>query len=174
MPRFRALGLTRGLVMTQLRWRESAARARLREEEIDQELRNTGRLFVLEPMGGVGEGEELGVGAVAQTFVSHFGHEEIVAFAPEDARGDAHGFVWKFGASSKQGAIPVDHGGECAWLRPGGAVLGEILGGEGAWAAGPEKRARANAEVESGEKGFRQPGELKEEHVPAAEELTRV
>src|SRR5258708_8745400 len=158
--------------MTQLRWRESAARTRLREEEIDQELGNTGRFLVLEPMGGVGEGEEFGVGAVAQTFVSHFGQEEIVAFAPEDARGDAHGFVWKFGARSKQGAIPVDHGGECAWLRPGGAVLGEILGREGVRAAGAVKRSRAGLIIEGGEKGFPLPGELKEEHVPAAEELT--
>src|SRR5258708_14059596 len=105
----RAVGLKGGLVMAQVRWGEAAARARLREEEIDQELRNTGRLFVLEPMGGVGEGEELGVGAVAQTFVSHFGQEEIVALAPEDTGGDADGFVRKCGASSKHGAIPVDH-----------------------------------------------------------------
>src|SRR5260370_15124000 len=144
--------------MTQLRWRESDARAGLREVEIDQELRNTGRLFVLEPMRGVGEGEELGVGAIAQTFVSHFGQQEIVALAPEDARGDADGLVRKFGASAKEGAVPVDHGGESTRLRPGGAILGEILGGEGARAAGPEERARGNAEGEKGRKGLRQPG----------------
>src|SRR5260370_41623762 len=144
--------------MTQLRWRESAARARLREEEIDQERGNTGRFLVLEPMGGVGEGEEFGVGAVAENLVSHFGQEEIVAFAPEDARGDAHGFVWKFGARSKQGAIPVDHGGECAWLRPGGAGLGEILGGGGGPAAGAEKRCRADVMVVRGGKSVPRPG----------------
>src|SRR5260370_41416852 len=95
--------------MTQLRWMEVPFRTRLRAEEIDQELRNTGRFFVLEPMGGVGEGEEVGVGAVAQTFVSHFGQEVIVALAPQNARGDAHGFVWQFGASWKHGAIPINH-----------------------------------------------------------------
>src|SRR5260370_12880502 len=110
--------------MTQVGWMEVPFRTRLRAEEIDQELRNTGRFFVLEPMGGVGEGEEFGVGAVAQTFVSHFGQEEIVALAPQNARGDAHGFVWKFGASSKQGAIPVDYGGLWARPRPPRAGLG--------------------------------------------------
>src|SRR5712664_3303890 len=173
MPRFRALGLTRGLVMTQLRWRESAARARLREEEIDQELRNTGRLFVLEPVGGVGEGEELGVGAVAQTFVSHFGQEETVSLAPEDARWDADGFVREFGASAEERAVPIDHAGEGAGLRPRSAVLSEIVGGESARAAGAEKRSCADMKIEGGKDGFRQPGNLKEEHVPTAEQLTR-
>src|SRR6266849_688818 len=120
-------------------------------------------------MSGVGEGEDLCVRAVAQTLVSHFGHEEVVAFTPKDAGGDAHSFVWEFDASAEQGAVPVDHAGERAGLRPCRAVLGEISGGESAWAARAEKRLRANAEVERGEEGFREPGKLKEKHVPTAE-----
>ena len=124
-------------------------------------------------MSGVGEGEKLGARAVAQAFVSHFGQEEGVAFAPKDARGDANGLVRKFGASAEERAVPVNHAGEGAGLRPCSAVLGEIFSAEGPWAAGAQKRARADAEVESGENAFRQPGELKEEHVPAMEELAR-
>src|SRR5712692_1434451 len=124
-------------------------------------------------MRGVGEGEELGVRAVAQAFVRHFGQKEGVTRAPEDAGGDADSFVWEFDASAEQGAVPVDHAGERAGLRPCSAVLGEISGGESAWAARVEKGTHADAEVESGENGFRQPGELEEEHVPTAEHLTR-
>src|SRR5260370_31590317 len=146
--------------MTQVGWMEVPFRTRLRAEEIDQELRNTGRFFVLEPMGGVGEGEEFGVGAVAQTFVSHFGQEEIVELAPQNARGDAHGFVWKFGASSKQGAIPVDYGGLWAWLRPPGAVLGPDVSGEGGGGAGGGERHFGGTIAEGGGKGVRQPREV--------------
>ena len=97
--------------MTQLRWRELADWARLDAEEIDQELRDTGGFFVLEPVRGVSEGEELGARAIAQTFVSHFGQEEIVALAPEDAGGDADGLVREFGASAEEGAVPINHSG---------------------------------------------------------------
>src|SRR5713226_7725372 len=120
-------------------------------------------------MSGVGEGEELGVRAVAQAFVRHFGQKEGVTRAPEDAGGDAHSFVWEFDASAEQGAVPVDHTGERAGLRPCSSVFGEISGGESAWAARAEKRLRANAEVERGEDGFREPGKLKEKHVQTAE-----
>src|SRR6202521_1810631 len=124
-------------------------------------------------MRGVGEGEKFRARAVAQAFMSHFGQEEGVALAPEDAGGDTDGLVCKSGASPEEGAIPVDHGGERPGLRPRGAVLGEILLREGARAARSEKRTRANAEVVGGEKCLRQPGELEEEHVPTAKELTR-
>src|ERR1700674_725036 len=97
--------------MTQLQWMELADWAPLRAEEIDQELRDAGGFFVLKPMRGVGEGEKLSARAIAQTFVSHFGQEEIVALAPQNAGGDADGFILKFDASAKEGAVPVDHGG---------------------------------------------------------------
>ncbi len=103
---------------------------------------------MLEPMRGVGESEKLRVRAVAQAFVGHFRQEKGVALAPEDACRDAHGFVWKCDTCAEEGAIPVDHAGERAGLRPGGAVLGEIYRGESAGAAGAEKRSRANAKVE--------------------------
>src|SRR6266700_1964353 len=122
-------------------------------------------------MRGVGESEKLRVRAVAQAFVGHFRQEKGVALAPQDACRDAYRFVWKFGASAEEGAIPVDHACERAALRPGGAVLGEIFRGESAGAAGAEKRSRADAEVECGEKGFRQPGKLEKKYVPTAEEL---
>src|SRR5258706_15430187 len=95
---------------------------------------------MLEPMGGVGEGEELGARAVAQAFVSHFGQKEIVALAPEDTGGDADGFVREFGASAEEGAVPVDHGGLGAGVGPRGAVLGEKFGGGGAQAGGAGER----------------------------------
>src|SRR4029077_1223500 len=109
-------------------------------------------------MRGAGEGEEFGACTVAQTFVGHFGQQEGVAFAPEDAGGHADGLVWKFDANAEEGAIPVDHACEGTGLRPCGTVLGEIFRGESAFTAGAKKRALAEAEVESGKKGFRQPG----------------
>jgi len=55
-------------------------------------------------MRGAGESEEFGACAVAQTFVGHFGQEEGVAFAPQDACGHADGFVWKLDASAEERA----------------------------------------------------------------------
>src|SRR5271168_3001752 len=105
-------------------------------------------------MGRIGKGEEFGVRAVAQTFPRHFGQQKGIALAPEDARGDADDLVGKFDADAEESAIPVDHGSNGARLGPRGAVLGEIIVGEGPWAAGADERPRTDAEVESGEKGF--------------------
>src|SRR5439155_1180904 len=58
-------------------------------KEVREYLRNSIRFLVLEPVRGVGKGEELSAGAIAQAFVSHFRQEKIVALAPEDAGGDA-------------------------------------------------------------------------------------
>src|SRR5256884_5174516 len=88
-------------------------------------------------------------------YTTLFRSKESRRAPPEDARGDADGFVLKFDASAKEGAVPIDHGGEGAGLRPRGAGLVEIFGGEGAPAAGAGKRARTGAEVEGGEKGDR-------------------
>src|SRR5258708_2327034 len=104
-------------------------------EEVNQQFGDTGGLFVLKPMRGIGEGKELRVRAVTQAFARHFGHEEGVALAPQDARGDAHGLVWEFDACAEQGAVPVDHAGEGTALRPRGAILRQIFGGESARAA---------------------------------------
>jgi hypothetical protein len=142
-------------------------------EKINQQFRDASWLFVLEPMRGVRESKELCTRAVAQTFVRHFGQEEVVAFAPQDASGDTNGLVWKFDSGAKERAIPIDHGSYGTGLGPRGAILAEIFVGKGARAAGAEKRTRAHVEVESGEKGFRQPRELEEKHVPTAEKLTR-
>src|SRR5207245_7290365 len=109
--------------------------ARSAAEEINQQFGDTVRLFVLQPMRGVREGEELRVRAIAQAFVSHLRQQEGVAFAPEDACGDADGFVKKFDGSAEQGAIPVDHAGEGTRLRPRRAILREIFEGESARAA---------------------------------------
>src|SRR6266478_6694500 len=149
------------------------AEARSAAKEINQQFRDASGLFVLEPMRGIGESEELRVRAIAQAFARHFRQKEGVALAPEDARGDADGFVWKFDASAEEGAIPVDHAGEGAGLGPSSAILGEVVLGESAGAAGTQKGSLADAEVECGEEGFGQPGKLEEKHIPTAEELTR-
>ena len=91
-------------------------------EEIDEEFRDASGFFVLKPVGSVGEGVEFGRVAVAEAVVSHFREEKVVAFAPEDAGGDVYGHVREFGVIAKGGAIPVDHSGERAGLRPGGAI----------------------------------------------------
>jgi len=93
---------------------------------------------VLEPVRGVGEGVEFGGVAIAEAVVGHVGEEEGVAFAPEDASGNVDGGVGELGAKAEGGAIPVDHGGERVGLRPCGAVLGEIVWGESAFAAGAD------------------------------------
>src|SRR5208282_1557700 len=143
-------------------------------EEIDEELGNTSGFFVLQPVGGVCEGVEFCAVAVAETVVGHFGEKKGVAFAPEDAGGDVDSRVRKFAAMAKCGAVPVDHGGERTGLRPCCAALCEIFGGESAGAAGSDERANAEAEVEGGERGFGNKGELEEEHVPTATELATV
>src|SRR5689334_22189138 len=106
----------------------------------------------------IGKSEKFGACTVAQTFVRHFGQQEGVAFAPEDACGHANGLVRKFDANAEEGAIPVDHACEGVGLRPCGAVLDEVFICEGSWATGAQKRSLAESEVESGKKGFRQPG----------------
>lgn len=85
-------------------------------EEIDEEFGDAGGFFVLEPVRGVGESVELGGVAVAQAVVGHFGEEESVAFAPEDASGDVDLRVGELGAMARGGAVPIHHGGESAWL----------------------------------------------------------
>src|SRR6266853_3893622 len=115
-------------------------------------------------MRGAGESEEFSACAVAQTFVGHFGQQEGVAFAPQDASGHVNSLVWKFDASAEERAVPVDHAGQGSWLRPCSAVLDEVFTREGTWAAGTQKGTRADAEVKSGENRFGQPGELEEEH----------
>ena len=107
-------------------------------EEIDEEFGDACGFFVLEPMGGVGKSVEFGVVAIAEAIVGHFGEEEGVALAPEDARGDVHGRIRKFAAMPEGGAIPVNHAVERAGVRPRGAVLGEIFVGESVGAAGAD------------------------------------
>src|SRR6266513_6180931 len=121
-------------------------------KEVREYLRDSLRFLVLEPVRGFGKGEQLSAGAIVQAFVSHFRQEKVVALAPEDAGGDADVLVLKVDASAEEGAIPVDHAGQSAGLRPGAPILGEVFSREGAWAAGVEKRARANAAMEGGEK----------------------
>jgi len=75
---------------------------------------------------------------------------------------------------AKSGAVPVDHAGERAGLRPCGAVLGEIIVRESVGAAGADKRADAEAEIEHGERRFWNKRELEEEHVPTAAKLPAV
>src|SRR5216683_1712596 len=87
-------------------------------EELHKDLGDSGRLFVLEPVRGVGEGEQLRIGAIAQAFVSHFREKKGVALAPKDACGNVDGAVGEFHAKTEQSAIPVDHAGERTWLRP--------------------------------------------------------
>jgi len=107
-------------------------------EEIDEEFGNACGFFMLEPMGGVGKSVEFGVVAIAEAIVGHFGEEEGVALAPEDARGDVHGRIRKFAAMAEGGAIPTNHAVERAGVRPRGAVLGEIFVGESVGAAGAD------------------------------------
>src|SRR5256884_4878187 len=66
--------------------------------------------------------------AIAQAFASHFWDQEFVTLAPQDARGHAHGGVGETRAIAQGRAIPVDHRGEGARLRPSGTVLRKIVG----------------------------------------------
>src|SRR5947207_12547268 len=118
---------------------DDATRARSASKEINQQFRDASGLFVLQPMRGIGEGEEFRVRAIAQAFARHFGQKEGVAFAPEDACGDADNFVWKFDASAEERAIPIDHAGEGAGPRPSRSILREIFRGESVWAARAEQ-----------------------------------
>lgn len=146
----------------------------LSAEEIDEKFGDASRLFVLEPVRSAGEGVELGGRAEAKTVVRHFGEEEGVAFAPEDARGDVDGGVGEFCAMARGGAIPVDHGSERAGLRPGGAILREIFGRKRAGTAGAKERADAETKMKRAESGFGEKRELEEKHIPTAEKLAAI
>src|SRR2546429_8162873 len=87
-----------------------------------KQLRTLCRLLVQEPVCGIGEGEEFAMSAIAQAFASHFWDQEFVTLAPQDARGHAHGGVGETRAIAQGRAIPVDHRGEGARLRPSGTV----------------------------------------------------
>src|SRR5216684_2117127 len=87
--------------------------------------------------------QEFGVGAVSRTCVGHFGEKKSVALAPKDSCGNVHRALGERSAIAEESAIPVDHGGERAGLRPGGAILGEVVGREGTRPAGAEERPRA-------------------------------
>lgn len=50
----------------------------------------------------------------------------------------------------------------------------EVLFGESAGAAGADERIDAEAEVKSGERRFREPGQLEEKHVPTATALAAI
>src|SRR5258708_33905554 len=128
---------------------------------------------MLKPMSGVGKGEELGVRAVAQTFLRHFSQEEGVAFAPKDAGGHTNGFIWKLDASAEERAVPADHAGEGSGLRPCSAVLDEGFIRERSRAAGAQKGPRAAAQIEVGEKGLRKPGRLEAKREPITETRQR-
>src|SRR5580704_6900463 len=80
-------------------------------EEIDEEFRDAGGFFVLEPMRGVSEGVQFAGVTIAKAVVSHFGDQEGVALAPEDARGNVDRGVREFAPKARGGAVPVDHGG---------------------------------------------------------------
>src|SRR5436853_631298 len=140
-------------------------------KKLYKQLRNLCRLLVQEPVCGIGEGEEFAMSAIAQAFASHFWDQEFVTLAPQDARGHAHGGVGETRAIAQGRAIPVDHRGEGARLRPSGTVLRKIVGRKRAGAARANERARANVETRCGKDGFRQPRNLKEKDVPASQYL---
>src|SRR5712691_8624984 len=143
-------------------------------EEVDQEFRDAGGFFVLEPVGGFGEGEEFGVGAVTQTFMGHIGQKESVAFAPENTRREMDSAIRKPGAAAKESAIPIDHGSERTRLGPRGAVLDKIVGREGARAAGAEQRGSADTEVESGEESLGHIRKLEGKDIPASKRVAQM
>lgn len=93
--------------------------------------------------------------------------------APQDARGDMHGAIREPSAKTKERAIPVDHGGDGAGLRPRGAVLSKIASRKSTGATGAEKRSDADLKVIGREESFGQPRELKEKHVPTSAELPK-
>ena len=64
---------------------------------------------MLEPVSSFGKREELGVGAIAQAFVSHFLLEEGITLPPENARRNADSAVRKLHTIPKERAVPVDH-----------------------------------------------------------------
>ena len=143
-------------------------------KKIDEELGDAGGFLVLEPVRGVCEGVEFSGVAVAEAAVGHSGEQEGVLFAPENAGGDMDLGVREFGAVTEGGAIPVHSGGEGAGLRPGGAILREIIGGERVRATGIHQSADAEAEIVGRENEFGEPRKLEKEHVPTTADLAEI
>src|ERR1700758_3120872 len=125
-------------------------------------------------MRSIGESDELGLRAILEALLSHFGHEESVADTPEDARGNPHRAVGKRRAMAEGGAVPVDHCGERAGLRPRGVILGQIVRRKSARAAGADERGEAVAEAMTPEESFWQERKLEEKHVPALAQLAAI
>ena len=129
---------------------------------------------MLEPVGGFGEGEEFGVGAVTQTFMGHIGQKERVALTPENTRRDMDSAIRKPGAAAKESAIPIDHGSEGTGLGPCCTVHDKIVGRESLRAAGAEQRGSADTEVETGEESLGHVRKLEEKDIPASKRLTQM
>src|SRR5260370_19264240 len=89
------------------------------QEKFDQKLRDARRLFVLQPVAGVGKRNELRIRAVAQAGLRHFRYQEPVALPPQNAGRDTNGSIRETGTEAKSRAIPVDHRSDRARLRPG-------------------------------------------------------
>jgi len=128
----------------------------------------------LEPVSGLRKRNQFRLGAIAEAVLSHFEHEKAIAPAPENASGDTDGAIRKGGPMAQSSAVPVNHRGHGARLRPGGAVEVEVLGRESAGAAGTRERSDGSAEIGSGEKKLRQERQLKKENVPALAALKTV
>src|SRR5215472_14845072 len=117
-------------------------------------MRDPLRFLVVKPVRSIRERKQLSLGAIGQAFASHFRHQEIVALTPQNPSGNAYGPIRELGAIADSRAIPIDHRRERSWLRPCGAILGQVLRGKSAGAAGAAESSRPHSEVKSREKCF--------------------
>src|SRR5260370_16828005 len=92
------------------------------QEKFDQKLRDARRLFVLQPVAGIGKGNELPIRAIPQAGLRHFRYQEPVALPPQNACRDADSPIREMGTEAKSRAIPVDHRRDPPRLRPGNPV----------------------------------------------------
>ena len=129
---------------------------------------------MLEPVGGIGKGIQLGRSAVAKAGLSHLGKKEGVTHAPKDSCRNADDRVGKFSARAREIPIPIDHARDSAGLGPSSAISDEIFLRESASTAGANKSVDSQAEVETAEGGFGEPWELEKENVPTAEKLVKI
>ena len=123
-------------------------------EEIDQEFGDPDGFFVLEPVRGVGKGDEFGLGAIAKAVLRHFSHQKTIAHAPEDARRNAHGAI-RESASDELNRLADSQGIPVVATFMGKGALSARhplhLGIAGCWGEYPATEATRNAFIPSEE-----------------------
>src|SRR5206468_11580010 len=143
-------------------------------EEADESGGDRFRFLQVQPMGSLVEPDEFGGCALP---VAHTGERRMqkrILSSPQNACRDLDAPYPKAARIAKQSAVPVDHCRNGSGLRPGCTIPGQVFGRKRSRPARSEKGSSTRSKVPRGEQQFGYSRHLKEEHVPAPAELSRM